>query len=397
MKRPFRQLLLYGLVLATIQSVYVLLRDSRSVVFQHLDSHHDFLPPVDFSVSNQAQSGPSLLNILYTVFAGRKDRLLLQEPYWVEMIRIGAITEVHLWDYTRGGLHNPDRKHLQHLARKYSSFLTIMDPFNIDMNETYWHDLNTTLKEAIEVGDNGRARLSNGALRGYSEYYKYYAKNPYNGIIIKADDDIVWINSTMVRPYAEFLWNHSDIFLLSASVVNQGLCAYYQQLHGAIPRSYLHLPFASNGMGQIIANGTEALKLHKHFLSSETVRRRFFITNPEYIQFNYTINVNFVALRGHAFGQVWELILDKLEQRGRYYDEGTLTWDAIRKRQKTEGIYMPLVVSHAAYSHQRESDKEIMKLYTDWVIQELPDFYRGILPEVPVGKEQRHIDATKTQ
>jgi hypothetical protein len=166
----------------------------------------------------------------------------------------------------------------------------------------------------------------------------------------------------MVRPYAEFLWNHSYIFLLSASVVNQGLYAYYQQLHGAIPRSYLHLPFASNGMGQIIAKGTEALRLHKHFPSSKTVRRRFFITNPAYIQFNYTIN-NFVALRrGHAFGQVWELILDKLEQRGRYYDEGTLTRDAIRKRQKVEGIYMHLVVSRAAYSHQRESDKEIMKL-----------------------------------
>lgn len=40
--------------------------------------------------SEQTKSSP---NVLYTVFAGRKDRLLLQEPYWRELKRIGAIDE----------------------------------------------------------------------------------------------------------------------------------------------------------------------------------------------------------------------------------------------------------------------------------------------------------------
>ena len=40
--------------------------------------------------SEHTKSSP---NVLYTVFAGRKDRLLLQEPYWRELKRIGAIDE----------------------------------------------------------------------------------------------------------------------------------------------------------------------------------------------------------------------------------------------------------------------------------------------------------------
>eukprot|EP00563_Minutocellus_polymorphus_P015225 CAMPEP_0181050090 /NCGR_PEP_ID=MMETSP1070-20121207/16336_1 /TAXON_ID=265543 /ORGANISM="Minutocellus polymorphus, Strain NH13" /LENGTH=118 /DNA_ID=CAMNT_0023129023 /DNA_START=59 /DNA_END=412 /DNA_ORIENTATION=+ len=41
-------------------------------------------------------------NVLYTIFAGRKNRLLLQEPYWLEMYQAGAITEMHLWNYVNG-------------------------------------------------------------------------------------------------------------------------------------------------------------------------------------------------------------------------------------------------------------------------------------------------------
>lgn len=41
---------------------------------------------------------------------------------------------------------------------------------------------------------------------------------------------------------------------MSASVVNQGLCAYYQQKHDAIPKSYETFPYARNGMGNLQTN-----------------------------------------------------------------------------------------------------------------------------------------------
>ena len=98
-------------------------------------------------------------------------------------------------------------------------------------------------------------------------------------IIIKGDEDVVWINSTMVRPFAEYLMNRTDIFLLSASVVNQGLCACYQQKHGAIPDWVVgeKLPRPGNGMGDMHDNSTPALALHRYFLSSEEALQSFLL------------------------------------------------------------------------------------------------------------------------
>lgn len=94
--------------------------------------------------------------VLYTVFAGRKDRLLLQEPYWREMIRIGAIHEVHLWNFTNKEV---DLEYMRHVSKKYSSFLKIMEPSDVPLPETYWHDSNTTLRDVKNDLGRGRGRF----------------------------------------------------------------------------------------------------------------------------------------------------------------------------------------------------------------------------------------------
>jgi hypothetical protein len=208
-------------------------------------------------------------NVLYTVFAGRKNRMLLQEPYWAEMHRLGQIDKVHLWNYT---LHNrfttENLQYLRHVERKYP-FVTIMEPSLVEMPETLWFDSNHSLKDNVIANyGNGRATFRWPGVRWYTEYYRYYSVNPYDGVIIKADDDIVYVNSSMVRPFAEYLWNHANVFLLSASVVNQGLCAHYQQVHGAIPTELMELPLPGNGMGDLHDNATNALKLHLYFLNT---------------------------------------------------------------------------------------------------------------------------------
>lgn len=92
-------------------------------------------------------------------------------------------------------------------------------------------------------------------------------------------------------------------------------------------------------MGELHDNVTAALMLHRYFLQSEENRRKFFITEPEFYPFDYTINVNFVAIRGEDFHKTFELILEMLEREKRYYDEGAIAHDAIQKGYK-EGIYM---------------------------------------------------------
>jgi len=236
---------------------------------------------------------PNSPQVLYTIFAGRKNRLLLQEPYWDEMYKIGAIDEIHLWNYvtnTYAGHANESAGNLNHLLsleEKYS-YITVMDPTTVDMNETEWFDRSDAFSNKVEVDGRGNVKLKRPNARSYSEYYKYYTINPYDGVIIKADDDIVYINTTMVRPFAEYAWNHPEIFLLSASVVNQGLCAHYQKKYGgAIPGDVIPAEFPDvGGLGALHKNETQALMLHSHFLASEENRRKFFITEPTFVPFH---------------------------------------------------------------------------------------------------------------
>jgi hypothetical protein len=316
-------------------------------------------------------------NVLYTVFAGRKNRMLLQEPYWAEMHRLGQIDKVHLWNYT---LHNrftmENLQYLRHVERKYP-FVTIMEPSLVEMPETLWFDSNHSLRDNVIANyGNGRATFRWPGVRWYTEYYRYYSVNPYDGVIIKADDDIVYVNSSMVRPFAEYLWNHENVFLLSASVVNQGLCAHYQQVHGAIPKQLMDLPMPGNGMGDLHDNATNALKLHLYFLKHAS---KFFIPQPEYYPFDYTINVNFIAIRGRDFHNTFQLIQEMLHEEGRYYDEGAITWDAIRKRKYQEGIYMPLVVAHATFGAQNKVTRKVLDAYVQYGKTERADLYEDIL------------------
>jgi hypothetical protein len=67
------------------------------------------------------------------------------------------------------------------------------------------------------------------------------------------------------------------------------------------------------GMGDLHNDAKNALKLHLYFLKHAT---KFFIPQPEYYAFDYTINVNFVAIRGRDFYKMFQLIQEKLVEEG---------------------------------------------------------------------------------
>ena len=122
--------------------------------------------------------------VLYTIFAGRKYHLLFQEPYWLEMYKLGAIHEIHLWDYIprqepNGGstrVYDLNRGYLDSLVKKYEKydFIKIMDPGDVIMKDTYWYDKDHLEKEnnVVEWHDDGSAALRYPEKRSFTEYYK---------------------------------------------------------------------------------------------------------------------------------------------------------------------------------------------------------------------------------
>jgi hypothetical protein len=68
-----------------------------------------------------------------------------------------------------------------------------------------------------------------------------------------------------------------------------------------------------------------------------------------------------------------------LVEEGRYYDEGAITWEAIRKRKYQEGIYMPLVVAHATFGAQYKVARKVLDAYVHYGKTERADLYGDIL------------------
>ena len=420
--RKRSSLLIFSLPICTIVALLGLhrsflgLEGGTSGVVATIGRHEGWLVPRRLLFGNDAHAAKwnkdrsgRPPNVLYTIFAGRKNRLLLQEPYWLEMYRIGAITEMHVWNYVTGFGGEEEKAenlaYLHSLPQKYP-FITTMDPRDVPMNETRWFDTSRAFREEkvdfIDEND-GTIHLKEPHYRGYSEYYKYYATHPYDGVIIKADDDIVFINTTMVPAFTEYLWSHEHVWLLSANIVNQGLCAYYQNKFGdAIPESVMPTEFPNatiSPFGAIHKDAAQAMRLHEHFLASEANRQKFFITEPEFIPFHdtvKTININFIALRGDVWYEAWEIIQDMLEKVKLYYDEGAITSRAINTRGKVQGIYMPLVVAHAvahaSFSHQAELHREILLQWYKWAKNERAALYANVsLDEwkAPMGKKEQ--------
>jgi len=118
------------------------------------EEQEELLGTANITVAVKGEDSPQASNnttsssspkVLYTVFAGRKNRLMLQEPYWAEMHKLGAINEVHLWNFIHNGKYaQENRAYLRHLQNKYS-FLTIMEPSDVEMPETLWYDKNHSL------------------------------------------------------------------------------------------------------------------------------------------------------------------------------------------------------------------------------------------------------------
>jgi hypothetical protein len=85
----------------------------------------------------------------------------------------------------------------------------------------------------------------------YTNAYQYYGANRdrYGGdIFLKCDDDVVYMDLARLREFIEFRRRNPQFFLVSANVVNNGVCAYFQQMSGAVPQDFDAFEMPPGGM-----------------------------------------------------------------------------------------------------------------------------------------------------
>jgi Farnesoic acid 0-methyl transferase len=178
----------------------------------------------------------------------------------------------------------------------------------------------------------------------YTMAYQYYAatREEYESdIILKCDDDIVYFDLDQLADFVSFRKANDAYFLVSANVVNNGVCAYFQQAMGAISREAMECELPEGGFGgSIWRDGAKAEALHRLFLSNPAA---FHVANAGTFAWNERISINFIALLGRDLVHVPDIMAD---------DEHDLCYGVRKRAKKQNCIYLQFVVSHLSFGPQ---------------------------------------------
>jgi hypothetical protein len=181
----------------------------------------------------------------------------------------------------------------------------------------------------------------------YTRAYQYYNANAAeyaNAVMLKCDDDIVYFDLDKLEEFIAFRRNRTEFFMVSANVVNNGVCAFFQQRAGVIRGEDDVFELPPNGLcGSLWSDGAKAERLHRLFLNRPN---RFTAGGGEPIGWNQRISINFVAILGGDLGFVPDIMFD---------DEHDLCYGVRKRTKKSNCIYPPFVASHLSFWKQDAS------------------------------------------
>jgi hypothetical protein len=181
----------------------------------------------------------------------------------------------------------------------------------------------------------------------YNRAYQYYNANAAEyseAVILKCDDDIVYLDLDRLKEFVSFRRGHHEFLLVSANVVNNGVCAFFQQKSGVILDDDDTFELPPDGLcGTLWSDGAKAERLHRLFLNRPS---RFTATDDDPIAWNQRISINFVALLGKDLGFIPDIMVD---------DEHDLCYGVRKRARKLNCIYPRFVASHLSFWKQDAS------------------------------------------
>lgn len=100
------------------------------------------------------------------------------------------------------------------------------------------------------------------------DYYQHYTSARYpDHIIVKADDDIIFIDTNAFEDFINERKKDQHSLLVLPFILNNGVCAYHQQQHGLIPKEVGEFPYDPKE-GKLWSSAELCSKLHRHFLTN---------------------------------------------------------------------------------------------------------------------------------
>ncbi|MCZ3374378.1 hypothetical protein [Rhizobium sp. AG207R] len=294
-----------------------------------------------------------------------------------ELLTFERTNESEIWSRTTPGILSPGIPNQIVLKSGERGVQLYVNHVNVGQ----WNDLRFSLGASIMIRGGWGANLELGDTRSrtqrflgnpeekppYSQAYNYYAtrlQNYSDTIFLKCDDDIVYIDIDKLDDFIEFRRSNPNYFIVSANVVNNGVCAYWQQAAGSLPEHLGQFEWPQGGFGgSLWQSGMRANELHDHFLKTHDKRLPL---PAKVVEWTERQSINFIAWLGK---DLVHMALPKSD------DEGLLTIELPALLNRPTAIYSDLMVSHLSFGPQEN------EIDADRLI----DAY-GALLETTIGK-----------
>jgi hypothetical protein len=207
----------------------------------------------------------------------------------------------------------------------------------------------------------------------YTRAYQYYgatADEYANDVVVKCDDDIVYFDLEKFADFIAFRRARPEFLLVSANVLNNGVCAFFQQAAGFVPQSLGVFEMPPGGFGgSLWGDGQKAERFHDFFLEDPA---RFAAGAEAPIVWNERISINFIALLGDDLRHIPDLMRD---------DEHDLCYGVRKRAKKANGVDPRFIASHLSFWRQ-DADMNVDRILGEY---ETLANRSGVAPERAVG------------
>lgn len=274
------------------------------------------------------------LIIKFCVFAGRKNNIEILDKYIILLFEEKIIDEYHVFDFTR---NNNDKEFLYesylNLKHKYKKVFIHNNENNIEINKYQYN---------------------------WSPFYKIISKKKFydNSIIIKCDDDILFIDIYGLKNAINERKKDKKSFLIHSNCINNNICTYYQKDFFPNIQDKLNTYPEGGILGPIFENPILAYIIQYQFISDcikDINKIQEYYLNDIYIKTR--ISINFIILNGEDCKYFKDTSFSDEYELSSYYPE---------KLCRPNKIIGNFITCHYSYSMQEKilnKKKELKLLY----------------------------------
>lgn len=293
--------------------------------------------------------------VIFCVFAGRERFMNILNRYIIKLLDKNLIDEYHIMNFTR---NINDSNYLEKIHKELN------DKFN---NRIFLHFTDEN-KILLENNQNNKALNINQKNVNSNSKWDYFYKNlgksicDENSIIIKCDDDILFIDINKFEEVCYKRWNDRESFVIHSNCINNGVCTYFQKEY--FPKiSQFISEYPKGGIcGPIFENPELSAIIHYEFCNSlllvddySNILKKYYLDSDKYI--TTRISINFVFLHGKD--------IPYLNLIGKS-DEYELSSKIPEYLMRPNRIIGDFVTSHYSYGNQDrilKNRKDLIDLY----------------------------------